>query len=115
MNVLLANGFSIACCKDIFTYKKLFDSADFSEGINKVFKEFDTFDFEKIIKKLDDTSKIVNIYDKETLKRIITNPKYKGYYRGHTTEVINYRIKKRMIIPEEKQFIYKDQKETGTE
>lgn len=64
-NILLANGFSIACCKDIFTYKKLFDSADFSEEINKVFKEFDTFDFEKIIKKLDDTSKIVNIYDKE--------------------------------------------------
>ena len=49
MNILLANGFSIACCKDIFTYKKLFDSADFSEEINKVFKEFDTFDFEKII------------------------------------------------------------------
>ena len=46
-NVLLANGFSIACCKDIFTYKKLFDSADFSEEINKIFKEFDTFDFEK--------------------------------------------------------------------
>ena len=50
-----------------------------------------------------------NIYDKETLKRIITNPKYKGYYRAHTTEVINYRNKKRIIIPPEEQIIYKDQ------
>lgn len=50
-----------------------------------------------------------NIYDKETLKRIITNPKYKGYYRGHTTEIINYRTKKRMLIPENEQIIYKAQ------
>lgn len=49
-----------------------------------------------------------NQYDKETLKRIITNPKYKGYYRGHTTEVIDYRLKKRKIIPKEEQLIYKD-------
>ena len=63
MNVLLANGFSIACCKDIFSYKTLFDYSDFSENISNVFKTFGTFDFEKIIKKLNDTSKIVNIYD----------------------------------------------------
>lgn len=49
-----------------------------------------------------------NQYDKETLKRIIQNPKYKGYYRGHTTEVIDYRLKKRKIIPKEEQLIYKD-------
>ena len=50
-----------------------------------------------------------NIYDKETLKRIIKNPKYKGYYRGHTTEIINYRNKRRMVIPETEQIVYKDQ------
>lgn len=55
------------------------------------------------------TNKNNNPYDKETLKRIIKNPKYKGYYRGHTTEVINYQLKKRIIIPEEEQIIYKDQ------
>lgn len=64
-SVLLANGFSIDCCKDLFTYEKLFDTADFSKEINNVFCEFGTFDFEKIIKKLNDTSKIVNIYNSE--------------------------------------------------
>ena len=50
-----------------------------------------------------------NIYDKDTLKRIIQNPKYKGIYRGHTTEVIDYRTKKRIIIPKEEQIIYQDE------
>lgn len=63
MNILLANGFSIACCKDIFSYKTLFEYSDFSENISDVFRTFETFDFEKVIKKLNDTSKIVNIYD----------------------------------------------------
>ncbi len=49
-------------------------------------------------------------FDKATLKRIIENPKYKGYYRGHTTETIDYRLKKRLIIPKQEQIIYKDKK-----
>lgn len=51
-----------------------------------------------------------NIYDKDTLKRIIQNPKYKGFYRGHTTETIDYRTKKRVYIPIEEQVIYKDER-----
>lgn len=50
-----------------------------------------------------------NIYDKDTLKRIIQNPKYKGFYRGHTTETIDYRTKQRVYIPQEEQVIYKDE------
>lgn len=50
-----------------------------------------------------------NIYDKDTLKRIIQNPKYKGYYRGHTTEIIDYRTKQRIYVPKEEQIIYKDE------
>lgn len=49
-----------------------------------------------------------NIYDKDTLKRIIQNPKYKGFYCGHTTEIIDYRTKQRVYIPREEQIIYKD-------
>lgn len=49
-----------------------------------------------------------NIYDKDTLKRIIQNPKYKGYYRGHTTRSIDYRTKKRVYSSKEEQVIYKD-------
>lgn len=48
------------------------------------------------------------IYDKDTLKRIIQNPKYKGYYSGHTTEIIDYRTKKRINIPKKDRVIYKD-------
>ena len=48
------------------------------------------------------------IYDKNTLKRIISNPKYKGYYCGHTTEVMDYRTKQRVSIPKNEQVIYKD-------
>ena len=51
-----------------------------------------------------------NIYDKDTLKRIIHNPKYKGFYRGHTTEIIDYRTKQRVYIPIEEQVIYKDER-----
>ena len=46
-------------------------------------------------------------YDKDTIKRILSNPKYKGFYRGHTYEILDYRTKKRKKIPLEEQFIYK--------
>ena len=49
------------------------------------------------------------IYDKDTLKRIIENPKYKGFYSGHTTEIIDYRTKKRVYIPKEERIIYRDE------
>ena len=39
--------------------------------------------------------------------KIIKNPKYKGYYRGKTTEVLDYRTKKRKKIKENEQVIYK--------
>lgn len=51
-----------------------------------------------------------NIYDKDTLKRIISNPKYKGFYSGHTTEVIDYKTKKRITIPKEERIIYRSKK-----
>ena len=64
-NILLANGFSIDCCYNIFTYKTLFDNSNFSEELKKIFNEFHTFDFEKIINKLADTKRIISIYDKK--------------------------------------------------
>lgn len=48
------------------------------------------------------------IYDKGTLKRIIENPKYKGFYCGHTTEIVDYRTKKRVYVPKEERVVYKD-------
>lgn len=54
------------------------------------------------------TNKNNKPYTKDTLKRIIENPKYKGYYRGHTTEVIDYKTKKRQLIKKDQQIIFKD-------
>lgn len=50
-----------------------------------------------------------NIYDASTLKNIIKNPKYKGYYQGHTTEVIDYKTKKRIKIDKNERIILKDE------
>lgn len=47
------------------------------------------------------------LYDKDTLKRIIENPKYKGYYRGHTYEIMDYRTKRRNKISKDNQVIHK--------
>jgi DNA invertase Pin-like site-specific DNA recombinase len=81
--------------------------------IRKIFELYSTnkYGFNKLgveLYKIGITNSKGNIYDKDTLKRIIRNPKYKGYYRGHTTETIDYRTKKRIIIPDKEQIIYKD-------
>lgn len=47
------------------------------------------------------------LYNKDTLKRIIENPKYKGYYRGHTYEIMDYRTKRRNKISKDNQVIHK--------
>ena len=63
-HLLLGNGFSIACCPEIFTYGSLFERADFSRtpNLDKVFDVLGTNDFEKVIRALDDASKTVPIY-----------------------------------------------------
>ena len=43
-----------------------------------------------------------------TLTRMIKNPKYKGYYCGKKTEIIDYMTKKVKIIPEKDWVIYED-------
>lgn len=48
-----------------------------------------------------------NLIDASTIKRIIRNPKYKGVYQGHTTEVIDYKTKKRIQIDDEEKVIFK--------
>lgn len=80
--------------------------------IKKVFELYSTgkYGFYKLAQKLSDLgylNKNGKIYDKDTLKRIIENPKYKGYYRGHTFEIMDYRTKRRNAIDKTEQIIYK--------
>lgn len=66
-------------------------------------------------------SKIVKIFNNEgiktrqnkkwcvsTITRMLNNPKYKGFYRGHTTEIVDYMTKKVRYIPKNEQIIYED-------
>jgi len=46
--------------------------------------------------------------DSSTIKRILTNYKYKGYYCGKKTEVIDYKKNKRKNIDKSNWIIYKD-------
>jgi hypothetical protein len=64
-HALLGNGFSIACRPNIFAYGKLFEQADFSKispTAKNAFAALGTQDFEKVIKALRDSSKIVSSY-----------------------------------------------------
>ena len=46
-----------------------------------------------------------------TIKSIIQNPKYKGYYCGNKVKIIDYRTKKQKFLPKNEWIMYKD--ETG--
>ncbi|MGL5793951.1 MAG: DUF4917 family protein, partial [Waterburya sp.] len=75
-HLLLGNGFSIACRKDIFCYDKLFEQADFtslSPSIKKTFDNLGTTDFEYVIKSLRDSAKIISAYrdDLKTAKQMM--------------------------------------------
>jgi hypothetical protein len=54
-HLLLGNGFSIACCPNIFHYGSLFSRADFSSNPNlvRVFDLLGTQDFEIAIRHLE--------------------------------------------------------------
>jgi len=44
-----------------------------------------------------------------SLKAILTNPKYKGYYHGRITESSDYRRKKNIKLDDEDRLLYKDE------
>lgn len=73
ISILLANGFSQAWSHEIFNYKSLFDKADFGTRdleIRQLFTEFDTYDFEKIMRILESAQKICELYDVDKNKII---------------------------------------------
>jgi len=64
-HLLLGNGFSIACKPDIFTYQTLYKQADFSTVPNAkaIFEALNTTDFEIVVKALEQSASILNVYD----------------------------------------------------
>ncbi len=80
--------------------KIIFDRyANTNDGLSKVSKYLFNLGYKsKTGKRLDTT----------ILTRIIENPKYKGYYCGNKTKVLDYRTKKKKFLKESDWITYKD-------
>lgn len=76
-NLLLGNGFSIACVPTIFTYSSLFKQADFSKmpEVKEVFKNLNTQDFEEVVNALEHCSLVILSY-KKLPKTVVTIHKH---------------------------------------
>ncbi len=87
-----------------------------TEEANIVKRLFNLYAIENIsitkISKIFNKEKIKTSQNKKwspvTLTRMIKNPKYKGYYCGKKTEIIDYMTKKVKQIPEKEWVLYKD-------
>lgn len=49
-------------------------------------------------------------YSDTTLKKMLTNPRYKGYYTANLSRISDYKTHKKELINKEEQIIYKDTK-----
>jgi len=69
-HLLVGNGFSIACVPDIFTYRSLFEKANFRNmpEVKELFKTFQTHDFELVINALEQSSLTLPAYGKQFVK-----------------------------------------------
>ncbi len=86
--------------KEAEMIKIIFDRyANTTDGLSKVSKYLYSLGYKNKKGKRIDTT---------ILTRIIENPKYKGYYCGHKTKVLDYRTKKKKKLNESEWIIYKD-------
>jgi hypothetical protein len=71
-NLLLGNGFSIACVPTIFTYTSLYKQANFSKmpEVKDVFKNLRTQDFEEVIHALEYAGLVLPSYNKRLPKTL---------------------------------------------
>lgn len=70
-SILLANGFSQGWNNAIFNYKNLLNGADFGgrdAEIRTIFTEFDTYDFEKVMRALEAAEIVCKTYGIDAAK-----------------------------------------------
>lgn len=120
MNQSIKNG-KILGNNQLYGYKKdkLTDNLIIidkeAEIVRKIFTMYaiDKISISKISKILED-SNIKTRKNKSwtisTLSRMLKNPKYKGYYCGKKSEVVDYMTKKVITIPENEWIVYEDSK-----
>lgn len=73
-HLMLGNGFSMACFRDIFSYKSLFERANFKSNarLRKVFKDIKTTDFEHVIRMLNNASLFSHRYFDESSDGVVS-------------------------------------------
>lgn len=96
--------------------KKLVINEKEAEMVRFIFETFATGDYslrqmEKILYYKGYRSRSGTEIKHNTIKNIIRNPKYKGYYCGHKIQIVDYRTKEQKFLPPEEWVMYKD--ETG--
>ena len=82
------------------------EEANIIKDIYKIFSK-DLYTYQDISDKI--YSKYHKKIDATTIRRILKNYKYKGYYCGGKTKVINYKTSIRQNIPKNNWIIYKDE------
>jgi len=88
--------------KESLMIKLIFDKyANTNDGLSKISKDLYLLGYK---------SKTGKRIDPTILTRIIKNPKYKGYYCGNKSKIIDYRNKKKKSLDQSEWIIYKDQK-----
>ena len=94
------NGKLVINEKEAEMIKIIYDRyANTNDGLSKISKYLYELNYKtKTGKRLDTT----------IITRIIENPKYKGYYCGNKTKVLDYRTKKKKKLDKDNWIIYKD-------
>ena len=62
----------------------------------------------KELEKLGHTSRQGNLFNTLTIRHMLENPKYKGWYCGNKTQTIDYRTKKKAFLEESEWVMYPD-------
>ena len=62
----------------------------------------------KELEKLGYTSRQGNLFNTLTIRHMLENPKYKGWYCGNKTQTIDYRTKKKAFLDESEWIMYPD-------
>lgn len=68
-------------------------------GMRTIFKE---------LEKLGYTSREGNLFNMLTIRHMLENPKYKGWYCGNKTQTLDYRTKKKAFLDETEWIMYPD-------
>lgn len=94
---------------------KLIINPEESPLVKKLFTLYATahYSFKEISKILEEDgyyTKKGKPYSDATLKKMLTNPRYKGYYTANLTKIVDYKTHKKEKVPLSDQIIYKDEK-----